>query len=53
MGYYYGFDPTYLLVLIGAGLCMLASFGVQSTYRKYEDTQHVRDDGGSGGKADP
>ena len=35
MGYYYGFDPTYLLVLIGAGLCMLASFGVQSTYRKY------------------
>lgn len=38
MGYgYYGyyFDPTYLLVLIGAVLCIYAQMRVQSTYRKY------------------
>lgn len=33
--YYYGFDPTYLLVLIGAVICMIASARVKSTYRKY------------------
>lgn len=32
-GYYY--DPTYILVLIGAVLCMAASARVNSTYRKY------------------
>lgn len=32
-GYY--FDPTYLLVIIGAVLCMAASSMVNSTYRKY------------------
>ena len=32
-GYY--FDPTYLLVLIGALLCIWASSRVNSTYRKY------------------
>ncbi len=32
-GYY--FDPTYLLVVIGALLCMWASSRVNSTYRKY------------------
>ena len=32
-GYYY--DPTYMLVLIGAILCILASSRVNSTYRKY------------------
>lgn len=32
-GYYY--DPTYLLVLVGAVLCMWASSHVNSTYRKY------------------
>ncbi|MCM1127141.1 MAG: zinc metallopeptidase [Lachnospiraceae bacterium] len=32
-GYYY--DPTYLLVLIGAVLCIAASSRVNSTYRKY------------------
>ncbi|MBS7341290.1 MAG: zinc metallopeptidase [Lachnospiraceae bacterium] len=31
--YYY--DPTYLLVIIGAVLCMWASARVNSTYRKY------------------
>lgn len=36
MGYYgYYFDPTYLLVLIGAVLCIWAQMRVQSTYRKY------------------
>lgn len=34
-GYYYGFDWTYLLVLIGAVICMIASSNVKSTYRKY------------------
>lgn len=33
--YYYGFDTTYLLVLIGAIICMVASARVKSTYRKY------------------
>ena len=35
MGYYYGFDPTYILVIIGAVICMLASSNVNNTYRKY------------------
>lgn len=40
MGYYggyyrYYFDPTYLLVLIGAVLCIWAQMRVSSTYRKY------------------
>lgn len=38
MGYrYYGYyyDPTYLLVLIGAVLCIWAQMRVKSTYRKY------------------
>ena len=34
LGYGY-FDPTYLLVLIGAVLCLLASGLVNSTFRKY------------------
>ncbi|WP_408070595.1 zinc metallopeptidase [Butyrivibrio sp. JL13D10] len=35
-GYYgYGLDPTYILVLIGAVLCMLASAKVKTTYSKY------------------
>lgn len=33
MGYYY--DPTYVLVLIGALLCMAASARVKSTFNKY------------------
>ena len=38
MGYgYYGYyyDPTYLLVLIGAILCIWAQMRVKSTYKKY------------------
>ena len=35
-GYRWGmFDPTYILVLIGAVLCLAASALVKSTYRKY------------------
>ena len=35
-GYYgYGFDSTYLLVLIGAVLCIWAQMRVKSTYKKY------------------
>lgn len=35
-GYYgYGFDSTYLLVLIGAILCLWAQMRVKSTYKKY------------------
>lgn len=33
--YYYGIDPTYVLVLIGAVICMIASARVKSTYNKY------------------
>ena len=32
-GFYY--DPTYILVIIGAVLCILASSRVNSTYAKY------------------
>lgn len=35
MPYGFYFDYTYLLVLIGAVLCMAASFKVNSTYKKY------------------
>ena len=35
MYYGYGFDTTYLLVIIGAVLCLVASAHVKSTYRKY------------------
>lgn len=34
-GYGYYFDPTYILVLIGAILCLGASVLVNSTYKKY------------------
>lgn len=33
--YYWGFDPTYFLVLIGAVICMVASWRVKSTFNKY------------------
>ena len=37
MGYYYGYymDPTYMLVLIGAVLCIFAQMRVSSSYKKY------------------
>lgn len=33
--YYWGFDPTYLLVVIGAVICLIASARVNSTFNKY------------------
>lgn len=35
MGYYYYWDPTYILVVIGAIICMIASARVKSTFAKY------------------
>lgn len=35
MPFYYYYDPTYILVLIGVILCMAASAKVRSTYAKY------------------
>lgn len=40
MGFY--FDYTYILVLIGAVICLLASAGVNSTMKKYHKTHIVR-----------
>jgi len=45
-GYYYGFDYTYVLVLIGAILCMWASYRVNSVYNKYS---HIRSASGMTG----
>lgn len=33
--YYYYIDPTYVLVLIGVVICLIASAGVKSTFSKY------------------
>lgn len=33
--YYWGFDPTYLLIIIGAVICMLASAKVNRTFNEY------------------
>lgn len=33
--YYYYWDPTYFLVIIGAVICLIASARVKSTYHKY------------------
>lgn len=33
--FYWGFDPTYILVLIGAVICLVASARVKSTFRRY------------------
>ncbi|MBO6242353.1 MAG: zinc metallopeptidase [Butyrivibrio sp.] len=34
-GYGYGMDPMYILVILMAILCMIASYRVQSVYKKY------------------
>ena len=43
MPYGYGFywDPTYILVVIGAVICMIASARVRTTYSKYERCQSM------------
>lgn len=33
MGYGYYWDPTYVLVIIGAVICMIASANVSGTYK--------------------
>lgn len=33
--YYWGFDPTYILVAIGVIICMIASARVKTTFNKY------------------
>ena len=35
MPYYYWWDPTYFLVIIGAVICLLASAHVNNTFKKY------------------
>ena len=34
-GYYRYWDPTYILVILGAVICMIASARVKSTFHKY------------------
>ncbi len=40
-GYYYGFDWTYILVLVGAVLSMAASAHVTNTYRRYSSIRSL------------
>lgn len=40
-GYYYGFDWTYILVLIGAVICMIASANVKSTFNRYSQQRSM------------
>lgn len=40
-GVYFGFDPTYILVLIGAVICMIASAKLKSTYAKYSQVRSM------------
>lgn len=40
--YHYYYDPTYLLVLIGAVICIAASIWVNSAMKKYNGVQNAR-----------
>jgi Zn-dependent membrane protease YugP len=40
MGYYY-WDPTYILVVIGAVICMIASARVKGTFNKYSQLKSM------------
>ncbi len=40
-GYGYGIDPTYILVLIGVVLCLIASALVKSTFNKYSKVRAI------------
>jgi Zn-dependent membrane protease YugP len=40
MGYYY-WDPTYILVVIGAVICMIASTRVKGTFNKYSQLRSM------------
>ena len=39
MYYGFGFDPTYILVLIGVVICLIASSKMNATFRKYAGVQ--------------
>ncbi len=41
-GMYYYFDPTYVLVIIGALICMAASANVSHTYNRYRNVRTMR-----------
>lgn len=50
MPYYYWWDPTYFLVIIGAVICLLASAHVNNTIKKYSKYRSmVRNDRCTGG----
>ena len=38
---FYGFDPTYILVIIGALICLLAQAGVKGTFNRYSKVRSV------------
>lgn len=40
--YYYGYDPTYILVIIAFLLSAFASFGVNSTFSRYKKVHNLR-----------
>lgn len=40
--YYYYFDPTYILVLIGAVICIFAGIWVNSSMKKYHGVRNMR-----------
>ena len=40
--FYYYYDPTYILVIIGAVICMVASANVNRTYSKYSHVVNSR-----------
>jgi Zn-dependent membrane protease YugP len=42
MGYYYYFDWTYILVIVGALLSLLASWNVKSSYNRYARIANMR-----------
>lgn len=51
MFFYY--DPTYILVIIGAVICMAASAHVNSTYRRYAQVRAGRYDREGCSRANP
>ena len=51
MPYIY-WDSTYILVVIGAVICMIASARVKTVQQIFRIPQYVRNDGSTGGRAD-
>ena len=43
LGYGYGFfwDPTYILIIIGAVICLIASARVRTTFNKYSQVRSM------------